>query len=67
MSLDERRDFLAWVDGEIARLRAGGEVPTSWLGTPECWHGTREEMIESLEAEKSRWPADAEPLPLKSV
>jgi len=47
-SREDRGRFFAWVESEIERLRAGGQVP-------DCFEGTPEEMIASLQAERDRY------------
>jgi hypothetical protein len=48
MSDDERFRFFDFAKAEIARLEAGGAVP-------DCFAGTREEMIASLKAERDEY------------
>lgn len=48
MSLEERFHFFDFVKAEVARLEAGGSLP-------ECFKGTREEMITSLRAERDEY------------
>lgn len=60
MSDDERFRFFDYVKSEIARLEAGGAVP-------DCFNGTREEMIASLKAERDEYKKYVEQDVLKKI
>jgi hypothetical protein len=60
MSDEERFRFFDFSKSEIARLEAGGAVP-------ECFKGTREEMIASLKTERDEYKKYIEQDVLKRI